>query len=256
MAISLKSLKKGLEIKPPTIILYGVAGIGKSTWASEAPNPVFIQTEEGLNTLDVAKFPLAKNINDVYESIGALVNEQHDFQTLIIDSIDWFEKLVHIDVRKTHGEDVFTDYGRGYKFATPYFEKLVDGLNVLRNEKGMAIILVGHAKVTPFNAPDTAAYDRYSIDLHKEAATTIEEWAECIFFANYKVYVQKEDGGFGKEVKKAAGKGDRIVYTQERPPYKAKNRYLLPHELPMDFGSFSRAMAEGISKLKNKNKGE
>lgn len=249
MAISLSSLKRGREIKPPLMVLYGVHGIGKSTWASEAPAPVFIQTEEGLNTLDVVKFPLAKSIDDVFSAIAALCNEDHEFQTVVLDTADWFERLVHDEVRKLHGETVFTDYGKGYKLAIPFFEKLLQGLTYLRDKKGMSAIVLGHAKITQFNAPDSPAFDRYSIDLHDTVATSFEEWADCVFFANYRVFVQKEDVGFGKQEGKAIGKGDRIIYTQERPPHRAKNRYNLPYELPMNYGSFVRSMAEGLKSM-------
>jgi len=246
MGISLSTLKRGKEVKPPLILLYGVHGIGKSTWASEAPDPVFIQTEEGLNTLDVVKFPLSKTIDDVYGAIGALVNEDHKFKTCVIDSIDWAEQLVHKAVRQKHGESIFTDYGKGYKFAVPFITNLLDGLTHLRDKKNMMIILLGHAKIFAFNSPEAPAYDRYAPDLHEQVATVCEEWADAVLFANYKVYVTKEDAGFGKQEGKATGKGDRVIYTQERPPYRAKNRYSLPHDLPMNFGAFLRGMSEGL----------
>lgn len=246
MALSLDSLKRGKEIKPPTIFLYGVPGVGKSTLASESRNPVFIQTEEGLNTLDVVKFPLATSVDDVFQAIGVLANEEHKFDTLVLDSVDWFEQLVHRDVRKKHGETIFSDYGKGYKFAVPYFLMLLDGLKALRDKKNMAIMLLGHSKIAPFNAPDTPSYDRYVPDMHDAAATAIEEWCELVLFANYKTYVTEKAAGFNKVEGKASGKGDRVIYTQERPPFRAKNRYNLPPELPMNYGAIERAMVEGL----------
>lgn len=249
MAITLSSLKRGREIKPPLIVFYGVHGIGKSTWGSEAVEPVFIQTEEGLNTLDVTKFPKATSVHDVYLAIAALAKEEHTFKTVVLDTIDWFEKLVHFEVRKVHGEAIFTDYGKGYKFAIPYFEKLLEGLTYLRDNRGMSVIVLGHSKITQFSSPDQPAYDRYSLDLHDGVATTVEEWADAVLFANYQVFVTKEDVGFGKKEGKASGKGDRVVFSQERPPYRAKNRYNLPLELPMSYGAFVRAMGEGLKSM-------
>lgn len=246
MAVTLSSLKKGREIKPPLIVLFGTHGVGKSTWASQAPDPVFIQTEEGLNTLDVVKFPRATSIQDVYDSIGALAKEEHSFKTVVLDTIDWFEKLVHAQVRKEHKETIFADYGKGYKFAVPHFETLLDGLTHLRDKRNMSVVLIGHAKISSFSAPDAPAYDRYSLDLHELVASTVEEWADAVFFANYKVFVTKEEMGFGREQSKAHGKGDRIIYTQERPPYRAKNRYNLPLEIPMAYSAFLRGMTEGL----------
>lgn len=250
MAISLQSLRRGPEVKPPLILMYGVHGIGKSTWASEAYNPVFIQTEEGLNTLDVTKFPKANSVDEVFQQIGVLANEEHEFKTLVIDTVDWFERLVHSEVRKVHGESIFSDYGKGYTFSVSYFDRLLNGLTHLRDKKGMMIILLGHANILNFSSPDLPPYDRYAPDLHKSVASTVEEWADAVLFANYKIYITTEDAGFGKKENKATGKGDRIVYTQERPPYRAKNRYGLPEEIPMQFAAFVRAMADGLKAMR------
>lgn len=244
--LSLSSLKRGREIKPPIIALYGVHGIGKSSWAAEAPSPVFIQTEEGLNTLDVVKFPLCKSVDEVFQALNSLINEQHSFQTVVIDTLDWFEQLVHREVRRINGDTIFADYGKGYKFSIPYFNKLIDTLTFLRDAKNMSIIVIGHAKIFQFNAPDLPAHDRYALDLHESIAPTFEEWADCVFFTNYKVYVTKEDVGFGKQEGKATGKGDRVLFTQERPSFRAKNRYHLPLELPMNYPAFLRGMKEGL----------
>lgn len=246
MAISLGSLKKGFEFKPPIILHYGVQGIGKSTWASEAPEPVFIQTEEGLNTLNVTKFPKANSVTDVFDALTALAMEEHQFKTLVLDSIDWFENLVHRQVIVDHGANIFTEYGKGYRFSIPHFENLMKALLYLRDTKGMTIIMLGHSKIAPFTAPDLPKYDRFGPDLHESVASLLQEWCDVILFSNYKVFTTKEDVGFGKSENKAIGKGDRATYTQERPPYRAKNRYGLPEEIPMSWDAFYRGMCAGI----------
>lgn len=248
MAISIASLKKGRELKPPMILAYGVHGVGKSTWASESDAPVFLQTEEGLNSLDVTKTPKLNSIDEVFHWIGTLVKEDHDYKTCVLDTVDHFEQLVHKHVRAVHGDAIFTDYGKGYKFALPYFQNLMDGLCTLRDTRNMTIILLGHAKIFQFNSPDQPAYDRYAPDLHESVANYLEESMDCVLFCNYKVYVTKEDVGFGKQEGKATGKGDRCVYTQERPPYRAKNRYWLEPEIPMSYDAFIRGVKAGLDK--------
>lgn len=249
MAISLSMLKKGREIKPPFILHYGVHGIGKSTWAAGASNPIFIQLEEGLNTLDVVKTPRLDSIDQVFEWIHVLIKEEHPYSECVMDSIDHFEGLVHKKVREVYGDAIFTDFGKGYRYSIPYFEQLIEGLTILRDKRNMAIILLGHAKIFQFNSPDQPAYDRYAPDLHESAARYIEECMDCVLFANYKIFVSKEDVGFGKKEGKATGKGDRVVYTQERPPYRAKNRYNLPLELPMSYDAFTRAVGIGLDSM-------
>lgn len=248
MAISLASLKKGRELKPPMVLGYGVPGVGKSSWASQAPNAIFLQTEEGLNSLDVVKTPKLNSIEEVFQWIGILVKEDHSYQTLVLDTIDHFEQLVHRHVRQVHGEGIFSEFGKGYKFSFPFFQTLIDGLTTLRDKKNMAIILLGHAKIYNFSSPDQPSYDRYGPDLHESVRSYIEECMDCVLFFNYKVYVTKEDVGFGKTEGKATGKGDRTAYTQERPPYTAKNRYWLDPEIPMSYDAFLRGIKVGLEK--------
>lgn len=261
MAFSLADIKTGRDLKPPRVVITGTQGIGKSTFASQFPSPVFLPTEDGLHTIDCAKFPRASKESEVLEAITSLYTENHNFKTLVIDSIDWYEKLVHDAVRELYGDKIFTDFGKGYTFSVPYFSKLLEALSALRDHREMAIVLVGHVAIKRFDAPDTAGYDRYVPDLHEKVGSLVVEWADVVLFANYKVYVSKEDAGFGKKVGKGLGQADRVIYTEERPAWKAKNRYNLPPELPLDYSAFSLAMEEGLKKnpfapQKAENKGK
>ena len=90
----LTRIHRGKQPLPPRLILYGTEGIGKSTFASQAPSPVFVQTEDGLSEIACDKFPLATTLDDVLSSLTALVAEQHDYQSVVIDSLDWLERLI------------------------------------------------------------------------------------------------------------------------------------------------------------------
>ena len=74
---TLDKVAHGRTAKPPRILLYGVEGIGKSTFGSQAPNPVFVQTEDGLDAIDCARFPLATTYDDVIESLEELQRRDH-----------------------------------------------------------------------------------------------------------------------------------------------------------------------------------
>src|SRR5262245_16076935 len=154
MAISLESLEKGVENKPPRIVVYGVKGIGKTSFAASAPAPVIIQTEDGIGLLDVQRFPIAKSFSDVLAAITVLLKENHEFKTVVLDSIDWTERLIHEVVKKEHGEKIFNDYGKGYVLALSHFENLIAGLNALRERKGMNIVLTAHTIVKRYESPE------------------------------------------------------------------------------------------------------
>ena len=96
-----KTLRKGKQKIPPRICIYGSHGIGKSTLASEFPSPIFISTEDGLDSLDVVSFPKATTIIDVVDSIKTLIKEEHEFKTVVVDTVDWLiEPLIQKKVLK------------------------------------------------------------------------------------------------------------------------------------------------------------
>jgi hypothetical protein len=244
MAISLESLERGVDGKPPRVIVYGSHGVGKTTFAAGAESPVVIATEDGAGLLDIPRFPLARNWAQVLEAVGALLKEEHSFKTVILDSLDWAERLAHDEVRRVHGEKIFGDYGKGYTFSTALFERLIEGLSLLRERKGMTIVLTGHAVVKRFDSPELEPFDRYDLDLHKGASSMVQEWADIILFATQKIYTKTTDVGFGKKQVRGVGTGDRVLFTEERPAHIAKNRYRLPFELPLEWGAFKGALDE------------
>jgi len=149
MAISLSSLVRENEVKAPRILIHGVSGVGKTTFASEANAPVFLQTEDGLGTLNVAHFPLARTWDEVLEALTALYKEAHDYRTLVIDSVDWLEPLIWARTCKDNGWASIEDagFGKGYVSALAYWRRYVDALNALRDERGMTIIQIAHTDI-------------------------------------------------------------------------------------------------------------
>lgn len=241
MAITLASLRSTAVKRPPRAFFYGIHGVGKSTFVASAPSPVFIQTEDGLDALNVNAFPLARSFDDVMQAIGALYEEEHQFKTVAIDSVDWLEQLIFKDVAQEAKVASIEDigYGKGYVFAQSRWATLLEGLDLLRNEKGMAVALIGHAQIKRFEDPLTENYDRYSPDLHKVAASTLCEWCDIVGFVNFRVAVKQSDAGFNKKTNKAVGTGTRTVYLEERPGFTAKSRWRIGSDCPLDWKTFA-----------------
>jgi hypothetical protein len=251
----LENIKSGKEPMPPRLMIYGVEGIGKSMFAASAPKSVFIQTEDGLSEIDCYKFPLANTFSEVTDALHVLHQEAHDFQTVAIDSLDWMERLIFDEVCREYGvrsiEKADGGYARGYTHALTHWRKVLNLLESLRNEKGMACILIAHSKIEKFEDPESSAYDRYSPRLHKHANALISEWVDAVLFATRRFRVQKEDAGFNRERTIAApvgaDGGERIMRTVGGPACVAKNRYGLPGELPLSWDALMAAMANGDS---------
>ena len=239
MAISLASLKSGRDTRPPRVLVHGVSGVGKTTLAAAADKPVFLQTEDGLGVLDAQTFGLLKTFDQVMEGLGSLYTEDHDFKTLVVDSVDWLEPLVWAKVCSANNWSSIEQpgYGKGYIEAVNVWREYIEGLNALRDDKGMTIVQIAHTEVKRFENPETEPYDRYIIKLHKQAAALLMEHSDCVLFANYRVStVQSKD----KKTTRAVGGGDRVLYTTERPAFLAKNRYSLPDTLPLDWSELSQ----------------
>lgn len=248
MAINLQSLRKTSVVRPPRAVVYGTHGVGKSSFAAQAPNPVFIQTEEGLDALDVTAFPLARSYEEVMEAIQSLYSEDHEFKTVVLDSADWLEKLIFKQVavnnKVANIEDI--GYGKGYGFAVDLWHNIMEGFDLLRNEKNMGVIMLAHTQVKRYDDPLTDSYDRYMLDLHKSGASIISEWCDLLMFANYRVPTVKSDLGFNQKKTRAVGVGERMLYTQERPGWVAKSRWPLPDTLPLDYETFSTALTTAM----------
>lgn len=240
MAIDLKAIKRNKDILPPRIMLYGPHGLGKTTFGAGAPAPIFILTEDGLGQLEVEHFPLAKSFDDVQDALKALQGD-HDYQTVVIDSLDWLDNLIWETINaKYDAKDLA--YGKGAVIAADYWRKILDGLNSLRS-KGMAVVMLAHCEIKRFDSPEVEPYERYQPKLQARSSALVQEWADCVFFANYKTVVKSSDVGFNQKVTRGITTGERLMYTAERPAYLAKNRYSLPDALPLDWQAFVTAMS-------------
>jgi GTPase SAR1 family protein len=236
MSFLSKLVRSSDNVQPARILLHGVAGVGKTSLAAAFPNPVFAMVEDGAGALDITGAPI-KSWKDMMDMIGSLYEEEHDFKTFVVDSLDWFEPLVWAEACRANKWDSIEvpGYGKGYVAATDLWRQFVDGVNALRTEKGMTIINIAHTDVKRFDAPDSEPYDRYIIKLHKAASALLMEHSDAILFANYRVSTVKSEVGFGQKKTRAVGSGERILHTVERPSHIAKNRYSMKDILPLSY---------------------
>lgn len=234
---------------PPKIVLHGVHGIGKTTFGSMFDKPILLPTEEGASAVDMSAFPRARSMQDVVNMIEALHGD-HDFGTVVLDSVDWLEPLVWDHTCQRLGENSIESfgYGRGYTEADRDWRTVISGLDSLRYKKSMAVVIIAHSEIKKVEPPDSEAYDRYQLRLHKRAYAMWQEWADCVMFANYQINMKSEDQGFNRTRTRATGAGERTLYTAARPAHDAKNRWNLPEVIhigkDVTWSGFHRALNE------------
>lgn len=234
MALTMASLRGREKPKPPIVLIYGVHGVGKTTLAAGADEPVLAAIEDGRGQLDIPNWPIA-TFGEMLEAIGALYTEEHDRKSLIVDSVDWLEGLVWAETCARNGWKNLgdPDFGKGYLAADLVWKEYLDGIRALRDERNMMIVQIAHCEVVRFDSPETTPYDRYQIKLHKRANKLVQEHADIVGFLNFRTSIVQTDVGPGKKVARGVGGGQRVLYLEERPAFLAKNRYGLPSSIDL-----------------------
>ena len=228
------------------LCLYGPEGIGKSTFASKLPDPLFIDTENSTVHMDVRRLPKPEHWTELLNEVDWVYSNSTCCKTLVVDTADWAERLCIEFVcadKQVDSLEAFP-YGKGYVFVQEQFGHLLDKLENVR-KKGIHILIIAHSKLQKFEQPDElGAYDRWSMKLSKQVGPMLREWVDALFFANYKTIVINVDNkGAAKGKNKVQG-GKRVMYTTHMPCWDAKNRFGLPEEMEFDYEGI-RAVIEG-----------
>ena len=243
MAFDLSSVIKTENDKPPMLCIYGPGGVGKTTTAYGAPKSIWLRTEDGTGLLEVDSFPLVKTWKDFMDALAAL-HSDHDFSTLVIDSLDHLEPLIWEAVCKENGVENIErlGYGKGYVMALDEWREAFRALNSLRKNKGMTIVMIAHCEIISFADPHTATIHRYNIKLHKKAAAYVFESCDAVLFAHQQFATKTEQTGFGNTRTRGINMGERILGCVEDVGHLAKNRFNMPQEIPLSWAAIEQAI--------------
>jgi hypothetical protein len=236
------------------VFVYGVEGVGKSTFGASAPSPIFLAAEDGIRHLDgVIAFPTPNGLAEVYDMFRELAAGGHDRKTLVIDTFDWLEPIIARAVCDRNGwADLESPgYGKGYVPFLEEVRKVLAELDRVR-ASGIEIILLAHAKVSTFSNPHGADYSRYEPAMNAKAAAIVKQWADFVFFVNFDdmVVAQKSRGPEVLGKGKGVSTGRRVIHTTHAAAWDAKSRGSMPDVLPLEYSAFAEARADkGTSRL-------
>lgn len=239
---------RGRIAHPLWITLYSSEGLGKSTFGSKAPAPVFIDVEHGTRELDIDRFVFdeatgrttPESFSEILLALRALETEEHQFRTVVIDTLDATEALLHAHICYRDGKQGIEDYGfgKGYVAALDEWRILVAQFERLR-KRGMNVITLAHAAIKAFKDPSSDGWDRHQMKIHQSAAGLIKERSDVVLFGTYETYAVKNE-----KTKRVQGvsTGARIIHTVHNAAWDAKNRHDLPEQMPLDWDDFYGAV--------------
>ena len=238
------NITRGPKKTAVRVAIYGTEGVGKSTFASRFPGAVFIDTEGSTAHMDVARFDPPRDLDEVIKQIDYVISHPGDFGTLVIDTVDWLEKLIFQAVCSEKQLKNIEDmgYGKGYVYAKQKMQKLLEMLDIVIG-RGVHVVLVCHSAIRKFEQPDEmGSYDRYMLKLNeKNIAPLIKEWVDMLLFVNYKTDVVTAGDG---KTKKGRGGQKRVMYANHSACWDAKNRFGLPDEMPFDYDQIAQIFGE------------
>lgn len=248
------NITTGKMMKHKKVVVYGPEGIGKSTFASKFPHPVFIDTEGSTSNMDVARFDAPSSWQMLLDQVEYVIKNPTICETLVIDSVDWAEQQCVESILSKFQKSGIEDflYGNGYVYVKEEFGRFLNKLQDVV-DKGVNVVLTAHCQIRKFEQPDElGAYDRYELKLGKKTSSQtsplVKEWSDMMLFANYKTYAVSVDKD-GKKHKAQGGK--RTMFTVHHPCWDAKNRYDLPEECDFDYNVIKNVVEESKSNVAN-----
>lgn len=258
MALSIKSLVSTNDTyNPPITLLYGIDGVGKTSLAAEFPGPALYLPTEGErppNDVGLTTPGTIESFGSLLDIFGELLTEEHDFQTVIIDSLDGLEGLVWAATCARMGVPNLQDipYNKGPGYALDDWAEYTRAIDALA-KAGIYVVQLAHPKIVRFESPITDPYNRYTIKLDDKAGSKLREKADIVAFMNFRVSLKEKDVGFNKKVAHAEGGRERLIHLAYGAGFDAKSREGMPDSIPYKKGSGFAELAKYLPGAANDN---
>jgi hypothetical protein len=239
--VDFKNAKHIVSNEMPKMIIYGRNGIGKSRFAMCAPNPIFLDLDRNLgqykvisNRSENIEYPLS-TFQNVLEFMSLLINEPHDFKTLVVDSLSSLEILIENQIKRENNVQsvMAIPFGKGMGLVRSLWSQFKSKVEYLWEKRGIMVILIGHQDIKKDPNLETGGHDMYKLAIDSKSAEILNNWCSVILFASDQVKFKEEISGFGKASKQIID-SKKVLCTQNGVLSLAKNTYNLPTFIPFD----------------------
>jgi len=216
--------------RPAIVTILGDSGLGKTSLACTFPQPIVIRAEDGLSAIPAEQrpdaFPVIQSVDDVWEQLMALIKEEHEYKTVIVDSVTALERLfiqhvIDSDPKNPRSiNQAMGGYGAGLAAVATMHQRVRKACGMLNERKGMHVVFVAHADTETVELPDQDPYTRYSLRLGKRSVAPYVDDSDVVGFLKLQTFTTGEG-----ERKKAMSDGTRLLVCYATASNVSKNRF-------------------------------
>lgn len=228
------NIQKNKKQRALKVLLYGVEGVGKTTLASQFPEPLFLDLDQGSDFMEVDRI---SDIDDFEILLLTLKEvEKTSYKTVVIDTADKAEVLGVRHLLKKHRKNGLEDfgYGSGFTYLKELMEEFLRACNGLI-QAGKNVVILAHSKLETIKDPlFEEEYQRHTLKFEskggKQISPVFKEWADIMLFCNFETFLSTDKNG-----RTTAHGKKRVMYSERTQAFDAKNRFGLPAKMELDF---------------------
>jgi len=239
----LAAAKAEISNAPLIITLLGTPGSGKTMTACTFPKPFLIRTQGESVPRDLEKYgldaPASLGVTEteakLMEQLHALIRDEHDYKTLIIDSVTGLESMfinevIADDPKAKNIQQAAGGYGAGRDTVAAKHSRVRKAAELLRTKRGMNVVFLAHSDINRVDPPDGESYTQFSLRLHGKSQSPYIDEVDVVG------QIKQPTALVGEGRKRAIGQDERVLLCTMTPAAVTKNRLGISEEIEIEPG--------------------